>query len=227
LEDVADWVAAVADEKNVDLASSQSSSPSNPAPSNSSEPSRVLTLSRELGAGDTGFAPSLADRLHLHVFDRELIERDAHRLALPEPEVERYDEQPSGVFEYSQPENHHRQYLEAMEQVMHELAEQGDVVLVGRGGNCFLRDFPRAFHVRLVAPPNVRLHRVMEYRWVRESVAKKLMEESDAQRRRFHQSCFGVDWTDPLEYHVTVNSGRLMLNALDLVAMAAEQYWRR
>jgi hypothetical protein len=53
------------------------------------------------------------------------------------------------------------------------------------------------------------------------------MEESDAQRRRFHQSCFGVDWTDPLEYHVTVNSGRLMLNALDLVAMAAEQYWRR
>ena len=64
------------------------------------------------------------------------------------------------------------------------MAERGDVILVGRAGNCFLRDDPRAFHVRLVAPLPVRLRRVMEYRWVRESVAKKLIAESDAQRRQ-------------------------------------------
>src|SRR5207244_9656390 len=32
---------------------------------------RVLTLSRELGAGDTGFAPTLGSRLGLRVYDRE------------------------------------------------------------------------------------------------------------------------------------------------------------
>ena len=36
---------------------------------------------------------------------------------------------------------------------MHELAERGDVILVGRGGNRILRDDPRAFHVRLVGAP--------------------------------------------------------------------------
>ena len=78
---------------------------------------------------------------------------------------------------------------------MRELAERGDVILVGRGGNCFLRDDPRAFHVRLIAPMPVRVRRVMEYRWVREAVAKKLIAESDDQRRSFYESYFGVDWS--------------------------------
>jgi cytidylate kinase len=90
-----------------------------------------------------------------------------------------------------------------------------------------LRNDRRAFHVRLVAPLPVRLRRVMEYRWVRESVAKKLVAESDAQRRSFYESYFGVDWASPLEYHVTVNSGRLGPAALDLVSFAAERHWSR
>ena len=60
-------------------------------------------------------------------------------------------------------------------QIMHELAERGDVILVGRGGSQILKDDPQAFHVRLVAPLPVRVRRVMEYRWVQEGVAKKLI----------------------------------------------------
>ena len=68
----------------------------------------------------------------------------------------------------------------------------------------------------------VRLRRVMEYRWVRESVAKKLVAESDAQRRSFYEGYFGVDWASPLEYQIMVNSGRLGPAAVDLAAMAAD-----
>ena len=62
---------------------------------------------------------------------------------------------------------------------MHELAERGDVILVGRGGNRILRDDPRAFHVRLVAPMPVRVRRVMEYRWVQEGSR----QETDCRER--------------------------------------------
>ena len=110
---------------------------------------------------------------------------------------------------------------------MRELADHGDVILVGRGGNCFLKDDPRAFHVRLVAPMAVRCRRIMEYRWVREAVAKKQVAESDTQRRRYYESYFGIDWSNPLEYHITVNSGRLGPMALELVAEAAERHWSR
>ena len=67
----------------------------------------------------------------------------------------------------------------------------------------------------------------MEHRWLRQGPAQKLITESDAQRRQFHENYFGADWTDPLEYHVTVNSGRLGPTAVDLIAFAAEQQWRR
>jgi len=187
----------------------------------------ILTLSRELGAGETGFAATLAERLRMHLYDRELLEQEAFRLGVPKTEFRKIDEQPASIFKRFRPGSIYQRYIEALEQIMRELARHGELILVGRGGNCLLRDDPRAFHVRLVAPMPIRLRRVMEYRWVREGVAKKLVAESDAQRRSFSAAYFGVDWAGPLEYHITVNSGRLGPVALDLVSFAAEHRWKR
>jgi cytidylate kinase len=188
---------------------------------------RVLTLSRELGAGETQFATALGERLKMQVYDRELLEQEAVHLGVPEAEIEKIDERPAGIFQRFRPGSIYQRYIETLGQIMEQLAERGDVILVGRAGNCVLRDNPRALHVRLVAPMPVRLRRVMEYRWVRERVAKKLVAESDDQRRSFYEGYFGVDWANPLEYHITVNSGRLGPAALDLVSFAAERHWSR
>jgi cytidylate kinase len=186
---------------------------------------RVLTLARELGAGDSGFAPTLAARLGLKDYDRDLLEQEAVRLGVPEAELEKIDEQPAGIFQRFRPGGLYQRYFEALGKLMNELAARGDVLLVGRGGSRFLRDHPHALHVRLVAPMPVRVQRVMEHRWLREGPAKKLIAESDDQRRRFYQDYFGADWSDPLEYHLTVNTGRLGPTAVDLLAFAAERYW--
>ncbi len=199
------------------------SCPSAAGPSEAGQ--RVLTLSRELGAGDQGFAPPLAERLGLNVCDREMLEQQAIRLGVPEAELEKIDEQPAGIFQRFRPGSIHQRYFQALEQLTHELAERGEVLLVGRGGCWFLREHPTAFHVHLTATTAVRLRRVMEYRWVREDVAKKLLAQSDAQRRSFCENYFGADWTDPLEYHLTVNTGRLGPLAVDVVARVAQRHW--
>ncbi|MCR4415496.1 MAG: cytidylate kinase-like family protein, partial [Thermoguttaceae bacterium] len=192
----------------------------------SSGPDRVLTLSRELGAGETQFAAAVAERLSMRVYDRELLEQEAVRLGIPETEIEKIDERAASIFQRFRPGSIYQRYIEALGEIMRQLADRGDVILVGRAGHCFLRDDRRAFHVRLVAPMPVRVRRVMEYRWVREGVAKKLIAESDAQRRSFYESYFGVDWANPLEYHLTVNSGRLGPMAVDLVSAAAARHWK-
>jgi cytidylate kinase len=79
--------------------------------------------------------------------------------------------------------------------------------------------------VRLVAPLAIRVRRVMQHRWVREEPARKLISESDNRRSRFHENYFGIDWADPKEYHLTVNSGLLGPSAIDLIAYAAGQHW--
>ena len=187
---------------------------------------RVLTLARELGAGENSFPTALAERLSLRVYDRSLLDEEAKRLGVPASELEKIDEQPAGIFQRFRPGSLYQRYFEALGQIMNELAAQGDVLLVGRGGSRFLRDPSHVFHVRLVAPLSVRVRRVMEHRWVREGPAQKLIAESDEQRGRFHESYFGADWTNPLEYHVTVNSGLLGPSAVDVTAFAAERSWR-
>ncbi len=201
--------------------------PGSAAASSSPGGNRVLTLSRELGAGETQFAATLSERLSLQLYGRELLEQEAVRLGVAETEIEKIDEQPAGIFQRFRPGSIYQRYVEALAQIMRQLAERGDVILVGRGGNYLLRGDCRALHVRLVAPLPIRLRRVMEYRWVRESVAKKLIAASDAQRRSFYETYFGADWANPLEYHVTVNSGRLGPAAVDLVALAGERHWNR
>jgi cytidylate kinase len=188
---------------------------------------RVLTLARELGAGERGFPPTLGERLQMQVFDRGLLEQQAVRLGVPESELEKIDEHPPGIFQRFRPGSIYQRYRDALEQSMRELASRGDVIIVGRGGSRFLRDDPRAFHVRLVAPMPVRVRRVMEYHWVREEVAKRRIGESDAARRDFYESYFGADWASPLEYDVTVNSGRLGATAVEIVVLAADRHWSR
>jgi cytidylate kinase len=189
--------------------------------------SAVLTLAREVGAGETSFAPVLAERLGLQVYDRELLEQEAVRLGVTAAELAAVDEQPAGIFQRFRPGSLQQRYFEALTQLMNELAARGDVLLVGRGGSRLLRDHPGAFHVRLVATPEDRVRRVMTHRWLREGQARQLIAESDAQRRQFYQTSFGADWADPLEYHLTVNSARLGAAAVDVVAGAAERSWGR
>jgi cytidylate kinase len=188
---------------------------------------RVLTLARETGTGDTDFARALAERLGLHVYDRELLEQEAVRLGVPEAELAAVDEQPAGMFGRLRPGGLPRRYREAMGQLMGELATRGDALLVGRGGSRFLRDRPGVFHVRPVAALPMRVLRVMEHRWLRESAARQLIAQSDGRRARFYEGAFGADWASPLEYHLTVNAGRLGPAAVGLVALAAGRHWSR
>jgi cytidylate kinase len=223
LEDVATCIAAVVRGEEAPGGASASGVQQSPA----SPGRRVLTLSRELGAGERSFAATVGPRLGLKVHDRDLLEQEAARLGVSAAELEQVDEQPAGIFQRFRPGSLYQRYFDALGQLLRELAEGGDVLLVGRGGSGFLRDHPRAYHVRIVAPSAVRVRRVMEHRWVREAAARGLIADSDSQRRRFYESYFTANWADPLEYHLTVNTGRLGPSAVDLTALAASRHWGR
>jgi cytidylate kinase len=226
LEDVVTTVAGVIRGEGPEV-KAEGSSPGADAPGLPSPAGpRVLTLSRELGAGERSFAATLGPRLGLHVYDRELLEQEAVRLGISAEELEQVDEQPAGIFQRFRPNSLHQRYFEALGMLMSELAARGDVLLVGRGGSRFLRDNSGAFHVRIVAPMEIRVRQVMEHRWMREGPARQLIVDSDNGRRRFYQNFFGADWADPLEYHLTVNSGRLGSAGVDLIALAAGRHWQ-
>jgi cytidylate kinase len=187
----------------------------------------VLTMTGQAGAANPRDAALLAGRLGLQLWHRELLDREAVRLGLSAADVERIDEQPAGIFERFLPGSVHHRCLAVLRELMEELGAQGQVLIVGRGSSCFLRDHPRAFHARVVAPLADRVRCIMTRDWAHENVARKRIEKIDSQRRRFFAECGGGNWDDPLGYHLTINTARLGERSEGTIADFALRRWQR
>jgi len=100
-------------------------------------------------------------------------------------------------------------YKEAIVSVMSGLAAKGDVVIIGRGSQAILRDYPDSLHVGITAPFEMRMQRIAKRDGVAEEKAKQLVEESDKGRLDYHHKYFKVDPTDADLYDIVINMARI------------------
>jgi cytidylate kinase len=96
--------------------------------------------------------------------------------------------------------------VEVGEQVMREIAEQGNCVIVGRGAPYFLRDRSDVFHVFLYAPRGEKLRRIQEQGRSLQD-AEDLVDSVDRERMLFIKHYFGADWPTRSLYHMMINTG--------------------
>ena len=99
-----------------------------------------------------------------------------------------------------------RAYLEAITQVLRDVAARGDVVILGRGGQMVLRDWPDAVHVQLVADEEVRLQRVQAWEGLDGDEVRRRTHDFNAGRAAFHKKFWKVDVWDPTLYDVVINT---------------------
>jgi cytidylate kinase len=170
---------------------------------------RILTLTSQLGSRETDLAREVARRLKLTVWDREALAREAGLPGAGEADLAECD--PA--------------QLEALGRVMAELGKRGDVLVVGWGGLEFLKGFPSALRVKLVAPTGERVRRVVEYRWVDAGAAQATVADSDTRRGAFYEKYFRIDWHDPLNYDLVLNTAALGPRTAELVVQAASLRW--
>jgi cytidylate kinase len=111
---------------------------------------------------------------------------------------------------------------------------RGDTVIVGRGGQVILQGFPGVLHVRVETPIEDRIQRVREYPQIASRsfvgplearrAALDLIEESDDASADYLKRFHGVNWSDPMLYHVLINTGKLTVDqAGNLIIEAAHQ----
>jgi hypothetical protein len=81
-----------------------------------------------------------------------------------------------------------------------EQAEQGGVVIMGRGGNFLLKDVPHAYRIRVTARLEDRMERVVKRESVDRDTARWLCEKTDNERACFLHAIYGGRWDDPAEY---------------------------
>ena len=175
-------------------------------------PIRMITISRQFGAGGRELADRLAQALGWKGWDRDVLGEVARGLRSPEAELAQMDDAEVDRTLWGRLRNQpaHRAYLAMLKEYLDQLAEEGGTVVVGRGASILLRYRAGGLHVRLVAPLAVRSRRVQESEPKLDSAAAQARcLERDEERSRFVKYFFGEDVGDPLAYHVTVNTGAL------------------
>ena len=106
-------------------------------------------------------------------------------------------------------EGHHiddKQFLEATVEVIRDLAESGEVVIVGRAGNIILREHPQALHVGLVSEQESRAGVVAQREGITPEEAKLLMDGAEQARLEYFRRYFNTDADDPMSFHLMLNT---------------------
>jgi hypothetical protein len=112
-------------------------------------------------------------------------------------------------------------YVHMVGLVIRGLAREGNVLILGRGGQVLLSKHPGALHVQIVAPLAYRVEVVMAREGLGRRATQNRIRASDRARFDYVRRYHGRDWLDPTLYHLVINTGRASVEtAVDLITAA-------
>jgi cytidylate kinase len=204
---------------------------------------QVVTISAPYGAGGSLVGPRLAERLGIPFLDRAIPAAVSTRLAVPLDNALAREEQPQGTLSRLisrfgpgvemfagatvAPEVlalDDDRFRAATEQVLHEFAATGGVIL-GRAGAVVLCNVPQALHVRLDGSRERRTMIAMRRRGIDRATAEHELRAADLSREAYVRHWYDVEPRDPSLYHLVIDSTAIDLEGcVELMALASK--WR-
>jgi cytidylate kinase len=167
----------------------------------------IITVSRELAALGDETAQELARILGYRFVDKQTLEERIKSYGVVGRKFEKYDERkPSFWASLSQDRDDYLHYLKT---AMLTEASEGGCVFIGRGASAVFRGIPGVMSVFLVAPGDIRCERVKSYFHCDDKRSRQIIDQSDSDRMGFHRYFFDVEWKDPSNYDLVLNTGSL------------------
>ena len=203
----------------------------------------IVTIRGRLGSLAPEIGKAAAEKLHIDYIDREIIAEVSARLNLQEQEIIAKETPACGIrariaealargystgdgiqgvsMPFWQLPLDDGSYIEAISAFIQELASGHAAVIYGRGSQFILKDHPRALHVSIVAPFEVRLKRIMEFMNLNEIRAKQEMNRFDNSAREFMKRFFNAEMEDPTHYDLVINTEHFELEkSVSLITQA-------
>ena len=171
----------------------------------------VVTISRQWGSRGSYLAKRLAEILNYNLVDREIIDYIVKNSGVRRKLVESLDEKTrseiglwmEGILEGRYVDK--GEYFTHLLRCIKVIGEHGATVIVGRGAN-FALGLRYGFHLRVVAPEEIRMQYLVKYENVSPEQAKEAIKKSDEERKSFIRSFYHADIDDPQYYDMVINS---------------------
>ncbi len=185
-----------------------------------------IAISRLRGSHGNELGRILAERLGYKLYDRELVDYVAERAnvraeavaALGETWYNKTHDWIAGTID--------KRFLRCDEYVRHlaeavtTIALHDASVFLGRAVG-FILPPERGLRLRVVAPFEHRLRRMMELHDMSLAEATRTLHQSDEAKRSFIQAYFCVDMCDPLAYDLCLNFGTLTVEQAVEICLVA------
>jgi len=169
----------------------------------------LIAMTREMGSLGKDVAVGIAERTQRKVVYHEIIEPIANKMRLRKSHVERFLDGKSGLWERLTTDKTSLSIFTA-DETFRFLRDGSTGVIRGWGAVHLLKDVPHVIRVRVCAPLETRIRRMMERLATdnREAVENEIeiSEEAHSAITRRH---FGVNWRDPEHYDLVLSTERL------------------
>ena len=166
----------------------------------------ILTIARKYGSGGREIGQAIAEQLNYDYIDRRRILDDMRAEGKQwEERAKHFDENYPKIWERY--DWSFRGFVALNQSYFLNYALKDKVVIMGRGGNFLLKGIPFVLRVRVIAPIEKRIEKVMEREGVNGENARWLIEKADHEMAGAIYLIYGKDWDNPGEYEMVFNTG--------------------
>lgn len=204
----------------------------------------VITIARQFGAGGKTLGGMVAERLGYELIDEEIVEIIAREANVSPDWVDSVARETGsegllsrmllklgpfrkGYVEVSLESNpgfiNGNLYISLLHRIIPQIAGQDNVVLIGRGSQYILADYPGSLHVLMIADLEFRIKFVMDNYHLDRRQAEIVVAKQSKRRLNLYRYFGRTDYDRPDLYHVVFNMNKVKLeHAVQTVCFMVE-----
>ena len=189
----------------------------------------VITVSRQFGAGGLTLSQNIAKKLDYTFIDNELIQLVAEKAQVSKDWVHSVEKEAGGklhqfinrlmpkgvvgrILDDQRGYIDEDIYIDLLRQIIQQIAAEGNCIILGRGGQYILKDYPDTFHILLIAEREYRLRFIEAKYKLKRQVAEQVIATEDRRRINLYRKFDKSDYDLPGHYHLTLNMSKLSLD---------------
>ena len=190
---------------------------------------KIITISRENGSGGRQVGLTVAKKLGMEFYDKELIDAAAKEIGFPTEMIADREQRLTNSLLYNfamgtlygiayprEPKVSElpltEQIYQAQKKAIEEAAKRGSCIFVGRCADYILKSRPDVLRVFIYADRDIRKRRAIEEYGEIEEYIDEFMYQTDKRRRIHYENYTNQKWGSRENYDLMLNSGDLGLD---------------
>jgi cytidylate kinase len=184
----------------------------------------VITISKEFGTEGERVASLVAKKLGYEYIGKNLVADIAKELHISESEAETFhkasqsrilrfvDRYTCSIVQKVVDREHgcldDKNYYEVTKKLVENVYEAGNVIILGWGSQCLLKEKPDTLHVRLIKDNDLKIKELMQAENLSHKAAKDFIDREEGDLKAYIKQYFNKDWNSAHLYNLIIDMGK-------------------